>query len=144
MVFNTDSIIYIGLSYLNFKGAMDGSTPKNVERFRCAYGVDPRVCMAIEEDLQEQEQHQPIIHHVVKTCAILMTLYWLYHYPTETMLCSMFGYQREQTVREYIWKYCQAISALRSIKVRFPCFKIVCTLAFLTFCLFQDSLELRR
>lgn len=110
-VVDENTILNIGLSILQFDG---GPSMKNYKRFGCAYGACPKVCLAIFQDLQRVPE---VIDRVVKVNVLLMTLHWLYKYPTETLLCSMFGFNREQTVRELVDAYLYAIWSLKPFKV---------------------------
>lgn len=114
MAVNGNSFLDVGLSILQFEG---GRTQKNIDRFCVAFGACPEVCSAIFNDLRRVQ----FVVDRLQVTALLMTLHWLYRYPTETLLCSMFGFQCEQTVRELIDRYLVAICTLKPMKVMYHC-----------------------
>jgi hypothetical protein len=88
---------------------------KNLERFRSAFGVSPKACAAVFRDLQlfdigNAKVDKPAVHKM------LMALYWLKTYQTETVISGLF-HNSEETVRKWNWAYCKAFQALKSFKV---------------------------
>jgi hypothetical protein len=50
--------------------------------------------------------------------SLLIATHWLKAYPKKAQIAGTFKVD-EKTARKYIWKYVQAIAALKGIKVRF-------------------------
>jgi hypothetical protein len=49
--------------------------------------------------------------------SLLIATHWLKTYPKEAQIAGTFKVD-EKTARKYVWKYVQAIAALKGIKVR--------------------------
>jgi hypothetical protein len=91
----------------------------NLSRFAATFGVSPLICSMVFRDIQLHVDDGATIDNP-KPLMLLMSLYWLYRYPVETMTAVCFKFD-EDTVRKWVWKYCKAIQALLPHKVKNTC-----------------------
>jgi hypothetical protein len=112
-----EQFLNIGLHTIGFPAWRTATTndEKNLERFRSAFGLIPKGCTALFRDLQLFDIGNAKVAKPAVT-KMLMALYWLKTYQTETQISGMFQ-QSEETVRKWIWAYCKAFQALKSFKV---------------------------
>jgi hypothetical protein len=88
-----------------------------LDRFRSCFGLDPRGCVELLNDLQMQDLGQ---YQISKFNAFyfMMTLYWLRNYPKERPLAAQFKVS-ERTVEKMLWLYVRAIQGLIGRKVEY-------------------------
>jgi hypothetical protein len=110
----------IGLDVAGFNGRQANRSAKtNKRRFLGHYGVTPESCSKIFDDLQttqipEARISKPDVDN------FLMGLCWLKTYPIEEESAGKFKVV-EKTARKHVWKYVNAIAALKGQKVSSPC-----------------------
>jgi DDE superfamily endonuclease len=106
-------MLEVGLNCIGFKA----ESRRKVEFFRSAYGTSPATSSSIFHDIQVIDIGTAKIRQV-RVCHFLMTLWWLYRYPTENLVMPMFKIDSETTVRKWVWAYAKAIQALKYRKVK--------------------------
>jgi hypothetical protein len=115
---NEGLMLRLGLNQLGYsdfqRDRVCNETNRN--RFVAAFGVSPLVCSMVFRDIQLHIADDATIDNP-KPLMLLMSFYWLYRYPVETMTAAHFKFD-EDTVRKWVWKYCKAIQALLPHKVK--------------------------
>jgi hypothetical protein len=112
-----DVRLVIGLNCIGFgpeRTARHSETTK-LNHFESAFGINPNVCSIIFHEIQIRDIRQKQIRKP-KVPYFLLALYWLMRYPVEKVSSGLFGYH-EDTIRKWVWKYCEAIQALKQYKV---------------------------
>jgi hypothetical protein len=112
-----DYMLVIGLNCIGFgpeRTARHSETTK-LNHFESAFGINPNVCSIIFHEIQIRNIGQKQIRKP-KVPYFLLALYWLKRYPVEKVSSGLFGYH-EDTIRKWVWKYCEAIQALKQYKV---------------------------
>ena len=115
---NADDMLVIGLNCIGFtpERTIRHSNATRINHFESAFGIHPNTCSIIFYEIQIHDIGTARIAKP-KVPHFLMALYWLKRYPIEQILAGLFKYD-EDTVRKWVWKYCQAIQALKQYKVR--------------------------
>jgi hypothetical protein len=108
----------LGLSYAGFNAINQQRTrpEDNIRRFRAWYGAGAKTCSQIFMDLQTADMQETCIKNL-DAKKLLLTLYWMKTYNTESVLAGTFGVN-EKTARNWLWTYAGAIQALKHKKVR--------------------------
>ena len=107
----------LGLHFVGFNERRQKVCHKtNLERFVTHYGASPETHSAIFNDFQATVIPEA---HMSKPdpLSLLMATYWLKTYPKEAQTAGIFKLD-EKTVRKRVWKYVNAIAALKGLKVR--------------------------
>jgi hypothetical protein len=114
---NEDDMLAVGLNCIGFRPerTANHNTTTNQKHFEGAYGLDPNTCCVVFLELQVRDIGPSTIRKP-KLPHFLLTLHWLKRCPVEQMSSGLFGYH-EDTVRKWVWKYSQAIQALKPYKV---------------------------
>jgi hypothetical protein len=109
-----DHMLSLGMQFAGLQIGENQST--NTARFRSTYGIDPTSCSEIYYDLETVDIGNKKVENL-QIIYFFLTLFWLRSYSTETALAATFKLH-ERTIRNYLWRYAEAIQALKSIKVR--------------------------
>ncbi len=90
-----------------------------INKFNEIYGVSPKVCTMIYNDIKTKDLGDAKIEKP-RPVNIFFALFWLknYSYATESRMAAFFK-KDEDTLRKYVWKYLKAIQALKEYKVRY-------------------------
>jgi hypothetical protein len=111
------NILELGLHFVGFEQHRCQRTcmTTNLRRFRAHFGVSPEAILAIFTDLQtttivEARINKPDPSH------FFMAMNWLRAYKVEEQLAGS-SKMTEKTARKWIWKYTEAVQALKAAKV---------------------------
>jgi hypothetical protein len=118
---NEVAVLAVGLDYAGFKQKQlqNNKHETNIQRFHNIYGALPASCTQNMNNIQSDEMGLAIIRKP-KLMHLLMTMYWLKAYVTETHQAGMFCLS-PNTVRKWCWVYAKALQGLKSKKVRDSC-----------------------
>jgi hypothetical protein len=107
--FSEDEVLFYGLLYAGFNEARQKSVSndKNIERFKCFYGVGYKAVAALIKDLPEKK---------IELKNLFLALNHLKTYNTETVLSGWWG-MSEDTVRKWTRHYQKEIQGLKEKKV---------------------------
>jgi DDE superfamily endonuclease len=97
------------------KTSLEGATKLDFHRFRSFYGIGPKACKNVFEEIKEKRLvKNPKIDH------FLVALSWMKQYPTES---NHAGHWRltENTSRNICWKYAEAFQELKEHKIKWTC-----------------------
>jgi hypothetical protein len=119
MVVHADAndMLTIGLDCIGFppERAANHNATTNMTHFTSAFGVEPQIASIIFNEIQVRDIGVNAINKP-KVRYFLLGLYWLKRYPIEQISAGVFGYH-EDTIRKWVWRYSQAIQALKPYKV---------------------------
>jgi hypothetical protein len=118
VVANADDMLAIGLNCIGFgpeRSARHNPTTR-LNHYESAFGIDPFTSSVVFYELQVRDIGAKRVSKP-KVTYFLLALHWLKRYPVELISSGIFGYH-EDTVRKYVWIYCEAIQALMPYKVR--------------------------
>jgi hypothetical protein len=131
--FSEDSVLSYGLIYANFDELRQKTVnkDKNIERFRCFYGVEHKAVAALIKDLPDKD---------FQLKNLFLALNYLKTYSTETVLSGWWN-MSEETVRKWTKHYQQEIQKLKEKKVScmlffgllFVFISVICSLTFNSF-----------
>lgn len=111
-----ETIITIGLQTVGCSESWkSANTEARIETFRACFYATPKTCQDIFVAIQADDLET---HRVKKPDLVylLITLNWLYKYNTEKQMSINFKIN-EKTIRKNIWRYAEAINALKTRKV---------------------------
>ena len=113
-----EELLHFGLELVGISEARQQKvcTNTNLKHFRSSFGITPESCCCIFLDFQTTQIVAACIAKP-KDCYMMMTIYWLHHYPTEVPLSGTFKMD-EKTICEHVKEYVCAIEALAGQKVR--------------------------
>jgi hypothetical protein len=99
------AVLVVGLDYVGFKQIQlqNNKHKTNIQRFHNIYGALPASCTQIMNDIQSDEMGLAIIRKPTQM-HLLMTMYWLKAYVTETHLAGMFCLRFKSGVVGYMQK----------------------------------------
>ena len=105
-----DDVLFYGLLYVGFDELRQKKVKpdKNVERFRCFYGVGHKAVAALIKDLPSTD---------FDLRKLLLVLNYLKTYNTGTVMSGWWGVN-EDTVRRQVKDYLKKIQELKKKKVR--------------------------
>lgn len=105
-----------GLQFVGFDAICQRNNGSaNLRRFKSNYGINPRTCIQVFNDLHTLENGVEN-GQTWNAKYFLMALNWLKTYRTEPLLAGTF-HINERTIRLYLWRFAQAIQRLKSRKV---------------------------
>jgi DDE superfamily endonuclease len=113
------SFLSYGLKKAGFKWnrmSVSDATKKDLNRFHSCYGVGPKACKDVWEDLQTIANDEVSISDP-KLKYFFLALAWLEQYQTNTVMAGNWKVD-EDTVRKYAWKYTHALQVLMREKVQ--------------------------
>lgn len=126
VVLTVNEVMLEGLALVNFTEARINRVKKaatNKQRFKDHFGCLPVVCTQLFHDLQTTDDPSARLDdNKINIKYLLMTLHWLYRYPTEPEMEAMFD-KSQKTIREWCRYYVTKIRALKAEKVVWPVFK---------------------
>ena len=106
----------LGLQLVGFDKSRQTCYRTNLERFVTHFGASPETHSLIFNDLQTTDIPEARTPNP-DPLSLLIATHWLKTYPKEALIAGTFKVD-EKTARKYVWKYVQAIAALKGIKVR--------------------------
>jgi hypothetical protein len=131
--FSEGEVLFYGLIYAGFNEERQKTVDekKNIERFRCFYGVEHKAVAALIKDLPDKD---------FQLKNLFLALNYLKTYNTETVLSGWWG-MSEETVRKWTKHYQQEIQKLKEKKVScmlffgllFVFISVICSLTFNSF-----------
>jgi hypothetical protein len=111
-------VLTLGLESVGFSRAHQSDHTTNLRHFAAHFGACPETCSFIFVDFQTTQIATTRIANP-QVFDLLMTTFWLKTYPTGHQTVGTFKVG-EKTVQNNVWKYIQAIQALKGTKVRVP------------------------
>jgi hypothetical protein len=105
----------LGLELVGFDKSRQNCHSTNLKRFVTHFGASPETHSLIFNDFQTTDIPEARIPNP-DPLSLLIATHWLKTYPKEAQTAGIFKVD-EKTVRKRVWKYVQAIAALKGIKV---------------------------
>jgi hypothetical protein len=106
----------LGLELAGYKKWQSYKEKNNIERFKAQYGALPKSCENIWIDLQMAIDHECCVKSDASPRLLLLALRFLWVYPTENQLCTMFD-MSEKTVRKWSGVFSRKLQLLLPKKV---------------------------
>jgi hypothetical protein len=106
----------LGLELAGYKKWQSYKEKNNIERFKAHYGALPKSCENIWIDLQMATDDECCIKSDASPRLLLLGLRFLWVYPTENQLCTMFD-MSEKTVRRWSGVFSRKLQLLFPKKV---------------------------
>jgi hypothetical protein len=106
----------LGLELAGYKQWQSYKETANIKRFKAHYGALPKVCENIWIDLQMATDEECRIKSDASPRLLLLGLRFLWVYPTESQLCTMFE-MSEKTVRKWSGVFSRKLQLLLPNKV---------------------------
>jgi hypothetical protein len=101
----------LGLELAGYKRWRSYKEKANIERFKAQYGALPKSCENIWVDLQTTTDEDCCIESNASPRLLLLALRFLWVYPTEKQLCTMFD-MSEKTVRKWSGIFSRKLSGM--------------------------------
>jgi hypothetical protein len=106
----------LGLELAGYKRWQSYKEEANIKRFKAQYGALPESCENIWVDLQTTPDEDCCIESDASPRLLLLALRFLWVYPTEKQLCTMFD-MSEKTVRKWSGIFSRKLQLLLPNKV---------------------------
>jgi hypothetical protein len=113
---SAEEFMAIGLELAGYKRWQSYKEKANIQRFKAHYGAVPKSCENIWVDLQVTTDEECRIEGDASPRLLLLGLRFLWVYPTEKHLCTMFQ-MSEKTVRRWSGIFSRKLQLLLPSKV---------------------------